>query len=101
MIFPFGRNSPLSVATPSNGESPIHAHVNPPTTANQSGTNNLSIYATNLHIIFYPQRFHDFFSAQTRSVRFDRRRPQTLELRRGSSPSFVGGGCSEVDSYLM
>ena len=70
MIFPFGRNSPLSVATPSG--SPIN---HPPTTANQS--------------------------AQTRSVRFDRRRPQTLELRRGSSPSYVGGGCSEVDSYLM
>ena len=101
MIFPFGRNSPLSVATPSNGESPIHTHVHPPTTANQSGTNNLSTHVTNLLIKFYPQRFHDFFSAQTRSVRFDRRRPQTLELRRGSSPSYVGGGCSEVDSYLM
>ena len=35
-------------------------------------------------------------SAQTRSVRFDRRRPQTLELRRGSSRSLV-----EMDSYLM
>ena len=70
VIFPFGRNSPLSVATPSG--SPIN---HPPTTANQS--------------------------AQTRSVRFDRRRPQTLELRRGSSPSYVGGGCHEVDSYLM
>ena len=38
-------------------------------------------------------------SAQTRSVRFDRRRPQTLELRRGSSRSL--GGCAEMDSYLM
>lgn len=40
-------------------------------------------------------------SAQTRSVRFDRRRPQTLELRRGSSRSYIGGGCAEVDSYLL
>jgi len=70
VIFPVGRNSPLTVATPTG--SPIN---HPPTTANAT--------------------------AQTRSVRFDRRRPQTLELRRGSSPSYVGGGCSEVDSYLM
>ena len=40
-------------------------------------------------------------SAQTRSVRFDRRRPQTLELRRGSSRSYIAGGCAEMDSYLL
>ena len=66
--------TPSQSATPSGGGESVTA-TNPPTTANQS--------------------------AQTRSVRFDRRRPQTLELRRGSSPSYVGGGCHEVDSYLM
>ena len=40
-------------------------------------------------------------SAETRSVRFDRRRPQTLELRRGSSRSYIAGGCAEMDSYLL
>lgn len=39
-------------------------------------------------------------SAQTRSVRFDRRRPQTLELRRESSRSYIGN-CAEVDTYLL
>ena len=39
-------------------------------------------------------------SAQTRSVRFDRRRPQTLELRRESSRSYIGN-CGEVDTYLL
>ena len=61
-------------ATPSGGGESGTGATNPPTTANQS--------------------------AQTRSVRFDRRRPQTLELRRGSSRSYIGN-CAEVDTYLL
>lgn len=75
--------------------------IRPPRPTNQVQITCQYMLLIYIPINFYPQRFHDFFSAQTRSVRFDRRRPQTLELRRGSSPSFVGGGCSEVDSYLM
>ena len=77
VILPSGKRPSLARSTspttsPKNGSSPTGPP--PPTTANQS--------------------------AQTRSVRFDRRRPQTLELRRGSSRSFIGG-CAEMDSYLM
>ena len=69
-----------------------------PSLAVQSPTNNSSSrdHAVNLFAKSSSEPKTANQSAQTRSVRFDRRRPQTLELRRGSSRSLV-----EMDSYLM
>lgn len=69
-----------------------------PSLAVQSPTNNSSSrdQAVNLFSKSSSEPKTANQSAQTRSVRFDRRRPQTLELRRGSSRSLV-----EMDSYLM
>ena len=68
-----------------------------PSLAVQSPTNNSSRdQAVNLFSKSSSEPKTANQSAQTRSVRFDRRRPQTLELRRGSSRSLV-----EMDSYLM
>ena len=82
-----GKATPPSSSNHQDGEDKTNSELDHPSSIlTNAGTSNCVTTANQ--------------SAQTRSVRFDRRRPQTLELRRESSRSYIGN-CGEVDTYLL